>query len=785
MKIIIFLIAFASVAYGQINNNTPTIFTEKIWMNKNLTVGDGVGGDTLKVRGNFGVGALNPVARVHFRLGSGGFSTFGLVGDSSVQFSTYDSTTDVRYLFSINGYSDIFSITRDSTGAGGDHSVSINAAGVLVNGLSPFQNLSISNDTLSIENGNSVVLPSSGGGIEDSQRVSSLVAGAAGWMMAYNGQNEGVSAHRLGLAFSHDGYYFQKSGLNPIIPLGAGGTFDDVQHAQPCLLRTVNNYIYIYYSAYDGANYTIGMSYSQDGGNTWTKYGQVLALGSGGTWDDNQVQIPFVIEEPDEPDTTQRFKMWYTGNDGSTAQLGYAYSADGFTWTKYASNPVIPVGGGGAWDAAWVTGTSPVYKEGSTYNIFYMGFPSGMATSSVGIATFTDPKSTYTKFGGNPVLSPKTSATQNLTANLTAGNVVVTVASTAAFEVNESVILQSTASVTNDEVNRIKSIDSGTQLTLWNPVVNSYTTATTAKINSVYSTKLLINSIIKQDDSFLYYGTAFGVMPTRERELSVAFTSETITTGFDFGYNYGVVLPAYETAAWDRTSAENPAIIASPEPNEMYVARYGAYVNRANTFTANQRVNGVLSVSIAPQVTWSGVSPVQIGTDLTMWDSGNGLTAITSNLSWNGSAFKYINARKASALLIGHAPGGVTGSIGIGMAGTGSAGATATVAVPFGFTNTGNFVIGAETGTMTVGTNAVGTIVIGNATAPASSPADQSTLYAADQAAGNSCIHTRTENGAIIKLYQQANIPDADSSNIVTKFNTLLQYMENLGFIAP
>lgn len=117
--------------------------------------------DTLKVRGNFGVGTLNPVARVHFRLGSNGFSTFGLVGDSSVQFSTYDSTTDVRYLLSLNGYSDIFSITRDSTGAGGDHSISINSSGVLINGLSPFQNLSISNDTLSIENGNSVVVPSS------------------------------------------------------------------------------------------------------------------------------------------------------------------------------------------------------------------------------------------------------------------------------------------------------------------------------------------------------------------------------------------------------------------------------------------------------------------------------------------------------------------------------------------------------------------------------------------------------------------------------------------------
>ena len=54
------------------------------------------------------------------------------------------------------------------------------------------------------------------------------------------------------------------------------------------------------------------------------------------------------------------------------------------------------------------------------------------------------------------------------------------------------------------------------------------------------------------------------------------------------------------------------------------------------------------------------------------------------------------------------------------------------------------------------GTNAAKVLAIGNGTAPASSPTDAAQLYSADQAAGNACLHTRTENGAVVKLFQGA-----------------------------
>jgi hypothetical protein len=40
-------------------------------------------------------------------------------------------------------------------------------------------------------------------------------------------------------------------------------------------------------------------------------------------------------------------------------------------------------------------------------------------------------------------------------------------------------------------------------------------------------------------------------------------------------------------------------------------------------------------------------------------------------------------------------------------------------------------------------------------TAPTSGMVDHSVFYVADQTAGNACLHTRTENGAILKLYQE------------------------------
>ena len=58
-------------------------------------------------------------------------------------------------------------------------------------------------------------------------------------------------------------------------------------------------------------------------------------------------------------------------------------------------------------------------------------------------------------------------------------------------------------------------------------------------------------------------------------------------------------------------------------------------------------------------------------------------------------------------------------------------------------------------GTSSFGTSATRTFAMLNGTAPSSSPVDSFQLYSNDVVAGNAAPHIRTENGAVIKLYQE------------------------------
>jgi hypothetical protein len=85
------------------------------------------------------------------------------------------------------------------------------------------------------------------------------------------------------------------------------------------------------------------------------------------------------------------------------------------------------------------------------------------------------------------------------------------------------------------------------------------------------------------------------------------------------------------------------------------------------------------------------------------------------------------------------------------------------------------------------GTSSAKVIGIANGTAPTTSPADTIQMWSADQAAGNACLHTRTEGGAVIKLYQQALIADAPgdtAANNAVTINAILDLLENNGLMA-
>jgi len=56
---------------------------------------------------------------------------------------------------------------------------------------------------------------------------------------------------------------------------------------------------------------------------------------------------------------------------------------------------------------------------------------------------------------------------------------------------------------------------------------------------------------------------------------------------------------------------------------------------------------------------------------------------------------------------------------------------------------------------LTFGTSAQKVLAVGNGTAPTTSPADAFQMYSADVVAGNAAPHIMTENGAVLKMYQE------------------------------
>jgi len=129
----------------------------------------------------------------------------------------------------------------------------------------------------------------------------------------------------------------------------------------------------------------------------WIKYSENPVLEpSVSSWDSLTVYLSDVILY------NNQYKMWYSGFDGTSSQLGYAYSADGINWTKHDTiNPLIPLGPAGSWDEKHVYGSSTIIVN-NQYKMYYSGikpdqYQIGLATSDDGI--------NWQKYSGNPVLS--------------------------------------------------------------------------------------------------------------------------------------------------------------------------------------------------------------------------------------------------------------------------------------------------------------------------------------------------------------------------------------------
>jgi hypothetical protein len=407
-----------------------------------------------------------------------------------------------------------------------------------------------------------------------------LLAGSGGSFTAplpsdlvalFNGYDSSTS-YRIGAATKTGTDPWAKDASNPVLDVGAGGTWDDTHVKDPQLIHDGSGYV-AYYSGNDGSNFRVGRATASALTGPWTKDAgnPVLDLGAGGDFDDAGIEFASVLYEP--ADTGREWKMWYGGLKASDSRwrAGYAYSTDGVSWTKHGQ--VLDIGASGQWDDEGVI-PFDVVNDGGTYHVFYGGRQSPSSTPfwQGGVATTTDPEGSYTKHAGNPtqlVRSFEVASTSiDLTANASPGATTLTLSTTTPFSAGEVVVLTDTS--TDAEVFEVESIDSGTVLTLRTAVVGTFTTGDQARLRPATRNGVVPATVRPAAGGWQMFGVAFQTLSDLTvggsplRELSLRWTASSLTGVWTLDNDSGLLLSLGGASDWDRYSAENMSVIPAP-----------------------------------------------------------------------------------------------------------------------------------------------------------------------------------------------------------------------------
>jgi formylglycine-generating enzyme required for sulfatase activity/predicted GH43/DUF377 family glycosyl hydrolase len=191
---------------------------------------------------------------------------------------------------------------------------------------------------------------------------------------------------------------FTRTQASPVLAIGTAGAWDSYSVSEDAVIFDGFNFK-MWYTNYDSSIHSrrIGLASSTDGLN-WTKNVSNPVLGLGGAGAfDDQTATVGSVIYDNGT-----YKMWYSGYDGSYERIGYATSPDGIAWTKYTSNPVMDHGPSGTFDSIYAWGPK-VIKVGATYHMWYTGH-SGEGSYNIGHATSPDGIA-WTKDAANPVLT--------------------------------------------------------------------------------------------------------------------------------------------------------------------------------------------------------------------------------------------------------------------------------------------------------------------------------------------------------------------------------------------
>ncbi|MDP2315313.1 MAG: beta-propeller fold lactonase family protein [Pseudomonadota bacterium] len=192
------------------------------------------------------------------------------------------------------------------------------------------------------------VLEAGAGGAHDADGVSSgVVAEIGGEQVMYYAAHAG-DITTIGRATSTDGLAWSADDTPVLAP---SADWDSVA-VEPGSVQVLDDgTVRLWFTAFDGTNYRIGLAESADGVTfarvPGTQYEWVFDASAPGDWFDTGVRHPWVVRDGDTD------RMWFAGDGGTALQIGYAErtgdDADWVTATTVdaAERPVLAAALGG------------------------------------------------------------------------------------------------------------------------------------------------------------------------------------------------------------------------------------------------------------------------------------------------------------------------------------------------------------------------------------------------------------------------------------------------------
>jgi uncharacterized repeat protein (TIGR01451 family) len=207
-------------------------------------------------------------------------------------------------------------------------------------------------------------------------RAGGVISDGGLYKMWYTGFDSG-GVGRIGYATSPNGVTWTKYGSNPVLSVGASGSWEDEDVSWPTVIKEGSTY-HLWYTGADGVTSRIGHATSSNGTN-WTKdpANPVLDIGPPGAWDWLEAYAPNVV-------AYNGYLLWYSGGTLPEAwQTGYVLSSDGSDWTR--GEKLIPEGPPGSFDA-YSADYPSVIVDGAGFKVWYSGL-NVSGTYNIGYAT--------------------------------------------------------------------------------------------------------------------------------------------------------------------------------------------------------------------------------------------------------------------------------------------------------------------------------------------------------------------------------------------------------------